>query len=68
MSCAAMLGIDSCAVEGFRADELEALMVKEFSMDSEKFGVAVMLAFGYRVDEQKVKTRQSKEEVIEWYK
>jgi len=68
MSSAAMLGIDSCAVEGFRADALEALMVKEFGMDSEKFGVAVMVAFGYRVDEQKVKTRQSKEEVIEWYK
>jgi nitroreductase len=67
MSSAAMLGIDSCAVEGFRADALEELMVKEFGMDSKEFGVSVMVAFGYRVDEQKLKTRQSQEDVVEWY-
>ncbi len=66
MTTAAMLGIDSCAVEGFVANELEALVQREFGVDIEEFGISVMVAFGYRVDAQKEKTRQDKSEIVEW--
>jgi len=67
MSTAAMLGIDSCAVEGFKAKEVEELMSEAFGVDTDVFGVAVMVAFGYRVDPQRPKTRQSMEDVMQWY-
>ncbi len=66
MTAAAMMGIDSCAVEGFRADALEGIMADTFGIDTERFGVAVMAAFGYRVREPKPKTRQALEEIVEW--
>ncbi len=67
MSTAAMLGIDSCPIEGFQKDELEAIMIEEFGMDSDAFEVAVMLAFGYRLNTQNEKTRQTIEQIVEWY-
>ena len=67
MTTAAMIGVDSCPVEGFKAKELEDIMAKEFGIDMEEFGVSVMVAFGYRVDEQKPKTRQAVEEITAWY-
>jgi nitroreductase len=68
MSSAAMLGIDSCPIEGFNAKELEVIMQKDFGIDTEEFGVSVMLALGYRVDEQKRKTRQTLETITTLYK
>lgn len=67
MTTAAMLGIDSCPIEGFKAQEFEAVMNREFGVDTEEFGVGVMVAFGYRVDPQKVKTHQSMQDITEWY-
>ena len=67
MTAAAMLEVDSCAVEGFKAKELEEMMAKEFGVDTEEFGVGVMVAFGYRTDPQKIKTRQSMQDITEWY-
>jgi len=66
MSVAAMLGIDSCAVEGFERDKLEEIVRKDFGIDTNVFGVSVMVGFGYRVNEQAVKTRQSLEDIVEW--
>ena len=66
MSVAAMLGIDSCAVEGFERDKLEEIVRKDFGIDTNAFGVSVMVGFGYRVNEQAVKTRQSLEDIVEW--
>jgi len=67
MTAAAMLGIDSCAVEGFHADAVEKVMKEDFGVDTERFGVAVMVAFGYRVEAQKIKTRQAMEDITQWY-
>ena len=68
MTTSAMLEVDSCAIEGFEAKELEALMSREFGVDSEEFGVSVMVAFGYRKEPQKTKTRQSMQDIMKWYK
>jgi nitroreductase len=67
MTTAAMLGIDSCAVEGFKAEAVEKIMAESFGVDTETFGVAVMVAFGYRVDPQKPKTRQPMADIVQWY-
>lgn len=67
MTTAAMLGIDSCPIEGFQADNMERVLRADFDVDTTEFGVAVMVSFGYRVDEQREKTRQTLDEITEWY-
>lgn len=67
MSVAAMLGVDSCAVEGFNMGSLEKIMEDEFKVDSQIWGVSVMVAFGYRIEEQPKKTRQALEDIVEWH-
>ena len=66
MTTAAMLEIDSCAIEGFEAEAMERIVHEEFDVDTEEFGVAVMVAFGYRVNAPKPKTRQPMEDIVEW--
>jgi hypothetical protein len=68
MSSAAMLGIDSCPIEGFVAEDIEKVISSDFGIESEEYGVAVMVAFGYRVNAQPVKTRQTLEDVVSWYR
>ncbi|WP_415405791.1 NAD(P)H-dependent oxidoreductase [Sulfurovum sp. CS9] len=67
MTTAAMLGIDSCPIEGFKIDSVEKLLEEEFDINTEEFGVAVMVSFGYRIDEQPPKTRQKLEDITQWY-
>ena len=45
MNCAAFLGIDSCAIEGFDKDDVEAFL----GLDTLKEQVALLICFGYRV-------------------
>ena len=67
MTAAAMLGIDSCPIEGFDRREVDALLVKERLFDPERFGVSVMAGFGYRAEPPKhVKTRQPLDELVLW--
>jgi nitroreductase len=67
MTTAAMIGIDSCPIEGFVAEEIETVMRDDFGIDVEKYGVSCMLALGYRKVEPPVKTRQGMGEILEWY-
>jgi len=68
MTGAAYMGIDSCPIEGFDADMTEAFLKDELKIDTEEFGAAVMVAFGYRKDEEKrEKSRQELETVTTWY-
>ena len=65
MTTAAFLKIDSCAIEGFEADKLEEIMAKDFNIDTDIFGVSVMVAFGYRIQEPKQKTRQPQSDIVQ---
>lgn len=65
---AAMLGVDSCPIEGFNRDAVEELLTQEGLMDPTHFGVSAMAGFGYRAKEPRPKTRQSADEVIQWIK
>lgn len=66
MTTAAMLGIDSCPIEGFKQAETDAILQQDFGIDTAQYGASYMVAFGYRVNEPKVKTRRSTAEVITW--
>ncbi|ATH61805.1 NAD(P)H-dependent oxidoreductase [Staphylococcus pasteuri] len=68
MTSAALLGIDSCPMEGFDLDEVTALLKDEGILDTDHFGISVMAAFGYRADEPPHgKVRQNYNDVIEWF-
>jgi len=67
MTAASMIGIDSCAMEGFTTEKINAVLKKDLGIDTEKFGVACMVAFGYRKTEPAIKTRQSLNEIVTWY-
>ena len=66
LTTAAMMGIDSCPIEGFKAKEMSKLLESEFGIDSKEFGVSVMIGFGYRIKEPREKTRQKLEDIVEW--
>lgn len=65
MTAAAMVGIDSCPIEGFQADDVEPLLRKEGIVDGKDNRLIVMLAFGYRADQPKrEKTRRPMSEIV----
>lgn len=67
LTAAALIGIDSCPMEGFNMDKVTEILESEGLLDSEKFGVSVMAAFGYRAGEPEFeKSRQNKEDIIKW--
>lgn len=66
MTAAALIGIDSCPIEGFEMAATEAILAEAGVLDTAEFGLAVMLAFGYRVNPQPAKTRQPMDDVVRW--
>ena len=66
MTAAAMIGIDSCPIEGFNQKGADQALADAGMLDPAKLGLAVMVAFGYRIDPQPAKTRQTLEQVVQW--
>lgn len=66
MTAAAQIGIDSCPIEGFNRDKLGKILENEGVLDRNKFGVSVMVAFGYRKANPRPKTRQAINEIVQW--
>ncbi|MNE01237.1 putative NAD(P)H nitroreductase YfkO [compost metagenome] len=66
MTAAALIGIDSCPIEGFDKDKVEQLLIEEDVLEGDDFGAACMIAFGYRAHEPREKTRQTIDRVIQW--
>ena len=64
MNAAACIEIDSCPIEGFEKENVE----KVLQLDTNKFQVAMLLPFGYRVNEQSTQLRLNFEEVVEFIK
>lgn len=65
MTTAAYLGIDSCAIEGFEREVAEKYLSDRGILDLNEYGISYMAGFGYRDEEQPVKTRQNFSEVFE---
>jgi nitroreductase len=66
MTAAALIGIDSCPIEGFNRDNVEEILSEESLLDRTKFGVSCMVAFGYRKKEPRPKTRPALQDLIQW--
>lgn len=67
MTGAATMGIDSCLIEGFDYAQTEAFMKEELCLDTEEFGPAVLVAFGYRKEDPRGKSRLPMQDVVTWY-
>lgn len=66
MTAAALIGIDSCPIEGIEQDPVNQILKDEGITDGEQFHLVCMVAFGYRVREPRPKTRRDLSEVVEW--
>ncbi|AUI65140.1 MULTISPECIES: NAD(P)H-dependent oxidoreductase [Glaesserella] len=66
MTGAALVGIDSCPVEGFNYAEVNRILSDEGLFDPNEWGVSVMVTFGYRAKEIKAKYRKPMEEIVTW--
>ncbi len=63
---AALIGIDSCPIEGFSQAGADQILAEAGLLEDNRFGLAVMAAFGYRVNPPGEKTRQTLEQVTRW--
>jgi nitroreductase len=68
ITSAAMIGIDSCPIEGFNRKTTENILQKDLDIDTEKYGISYMLAFGYRANEPGPKTRRPINKIVTWKK
>lgn len=68
MLSAAMLNIDSCTIGGFNKEAVEKILVEKGLLDTDKFDITVCCAFGYRLNDQSPKLRQSIDEIVTWVK
>lgn len=65
MTAAAMIGIDSCPIEGFVRDEVEKVLHKNNIINFSKYQLAVFCCFGYRLtDPARAKTRKPLTELV----
>ncbi len=63
---AAMLGIDSCAIEGMEYAEVEKILAEARLLDPENYGLSVAATFGYRVRDINPKPRRDASETVIW--
>ena len=66
MTAAAMIGIDSCPIEGFESEGAEQILANAGVFDRADWSLAVMVAFGYRIKPQSAKVRRPATEVVRW--
>lgn len=62
MLAAASMGVDSCPMEGFDKNGL----LETLKVDPERYGAALVIPLGYRVDTQPERKRLTLEEIVEW--
>lgn len=67
MTAAALAGIDSCPIEGFHQEKTEVLLKEKFGVDTDKYGLSYMVAFGYRKAAPEFpKSRREFEDIVSW--
>ncbi|WKY48076.1 NAD(P)H-dependent oxidoreductase [Eubacteriaceae bacterium ES3] len=68
LTAAAILGVDSTPMEGFNYGQVEKILEEEKILDKSHFGVATMIAFGYKNRDHRPKTRRNMDEIFEVFK
>jgi len=66
MTSAAIIGIDSCPIEGFDRSKFDSQLASVLNVDLNKFTIGHVCAFGYRKADPRDKTRQSMESITTW--
>ncbi len=66
MTAAALIGIDSCPIEGFSFDEVQKILEEENLLEDGHLAVSVMVAFGYREKEPRAKIRKDLKDIVQW--
>jgi nitroreductase len=67
MTAAALTGIDSCPIEGFHEEKVEELLREKFGIDTDKYGLSFMVAFGHRKEDPPfAKSRRDISDIITW--
>ncbi|MFC5470296.1 nitroreductase family protein [Cohnella suwonensis] len=66
MTAAALIGIDSCPMEGFEQDPINRILREEGINDGGSFHLVNMVAFGYRVRDPRPKTRRDIGDIVSW--
>lgn len=67
MTAAAHIGIDSCPIEGFDMDAVNALLDNKGLLGSDEFGLSVMTAFGYRSKlPSRPKSRRPMDDIVQF--
>lgn len=65
MTAASYINIDSCPIGGFQYDAITEVLEQHVPMfNSHEFGVALVMAFGYRVNPQSVQTRLPQKDIF----
>jgi nitroreductase len=68
LTAAAFIGINSCPVEGFHKEKTTEILAEKFGVDTDKFDLAYMVAFGYEKRPQEFpKTRRPIEDVVKYF-
>lgn len=68
MTSAALIGIDSCPIEGFDYDKVNAILAKHGIIKPDKEGIASMLSLGYRLrDPKHPQNRKPRADVITYF-
>ncbi|MCR8723371.1 NAD(P)H-dependent oxidoreductase [Frigidibacter sp. ROC022] len=68
MTAGALMGIDSCPIEGFDMGRTVETLENHFGIDTTRWKPAVMFAFGYRAREPEFpKTRRTMEDTVTWF-
>lgn len=69
MTAAALIGIDSCPIEGFDYKAVNEILHNEGLLEDGIWSASVMAAFGYREeDPHRPKTRKTMDQVVQWVK
>ena len=66
MTDAALIGIDSCPIEGFNYAEVNRILAQTGAYDAEKYAVSVAVTFGYRAKDIRPKYRKPLNEIVHW--
>lgn len=67
MTTAALMGIDSCPIEGFDVEQVNTILAQANLINPSKESIVTMLSLGYRLKDPKhPKTRKPREAVITW--
>ena len=66
MTGAALIGIDSCPIEGFNYDDMNRVLAETGAFDPAEWGVSVAVTFGYRAQDIAPKACKPAAEVVTW--